>query len=93
MRYVPSGRGREFISYRKVARRSYIAFECNENISHERSEYIAKKVVMNDKTIKELAVELTVETTAVCDKIKGRAVFSIYKSTFAVMLVNWCKFS
>lgn len=31
---------------------------------------------MNDKTIKELAVELTVETTAVCDNIKGRAVFT-----------------
>ena len=30
---------------------------------------------MNDKTIKELAVELTVETTAICDNIKGRAVF------------------
>ena len=31
---------------------------------------------MNDKTIKELAVELTVETTVVCDSIKGRAVFT-----------------
>ncbi len=31
---------------------------------------------MNDKTIKELAIELTVETTAVCDKIKGRSVFT-----------------
>ena len=41
------------------------------------SEYIAgKKAVMNDKTIKELAVELTVETTAMCDNIKGRAVFT-----------------
>ncbi|MBO5506012.1 MAG: four helix bundle protein, partial [Clostridia bacterium] len=30
---------------------------------------------MNDKTIKELAVELTVEITAICDNIKGRAVF------------------
>ena len=30
---------------------------------------------MNDKTIKELAVELTVDTTAICDNIKGRAVF------------------
>ena len=28
-----------------------------------------------NKTIKELAVELTIETTAVCDAIKGRAVF------------------
>ncbi len=31
---------------------------------------------MNDKTIKELAVELTVETTAICDNIKGRSVFT-----------------
>ena len=30
---------------------------------------------MNDKTIKELAVELTVEITAICDNIKDRAVF------------------
>lgn len=30
---------------------------------------------MSDKTIKELAIELTVETTAVCDNIKGRSVF------------------
>ena len=31
---------------------------------------------MNEKTIKELAVELTVEITAVCDNIKGRSVFT-----------------
>ena len=30
---------------------------------------------MNDKTIKELAVELIVETTAICDGVKGRSVF------------------
>ncbi len=30
---------------------------------------------MDNKTIKELAVELTVEITAVCDGIKGRSVF------------------
>ena len=30
---------------------------------------------MSEKTIKELAVELTVETTEICDKIKGRSVF------------------
>ena len=29
-----------------------------------------------DKTIKELAVELTVEITIVCDSIKGRTVFT-----------------
>ena len=30
---------------------------------------------IENKTIKELAVELTVEITAVCDEIKGRSVF------------------
>ncbi|MBO5857177.1 MAG: four helix bundle protein [Clostridia bacterium] len=30
---------------------------------------------MENKTIKELAVELTVELTFICDKIKGRSVF------------------
>ncbi len=30
---------------------------------------------MNDKTIKELAVALTVEITAACDNVKGRSVF------------------
>ncbi len=30
---------------------------------------------MENKTIKELAVELTVEITAICDCIKGRSVF------------------
>ncbi len=30
---------------------------------------------MNDKSIKELAVELTVEITNICDNIKGRSVF------------------
>ena len=49
---------------------------CKTNISHERSEYIAERMInMNDKTIKELAIELTVEITAICDNIKGRAVF------------------
>ena len=30
---------------------------------------------MDDKTIKDLAVELTVEITVICDSIKGRSVF------------------
>ena len=41
MRYVPSGRDKEFISYRNGMKWSYIAFERSENISHEQSEYIA----------------------------------------------------
>ncbi len=31
---------------------------------------------MEEKTIKELAVELTVEITEICDSIKGRAVYT-----------------
>ena len=31
---------------------------------------------MENKTIKELAIELTVEMTAICDNIKGRAVYT-----------------
>ena len=31
---------------------------------------------MKNKTIKELTIELTVEITALCDTIKGRAVFT-----------------
>ncbi len=30
---------------------------------------------MENKTIKELSIELTVEMTAICDNIKGRSVF------------------
>ena len=71
---MPVARELEFISYRNGAKRSYIAFV--KQIYRTNEESISQKeVIMNDKTIKELAVELTVETTAVCDKIKGRAVF------------------
>ena len=31
---------------------------------------------MNEKTIKELAVEFTIQTTVICDGIKGRSVFT-----------------
>ena len=31
---------------------------------------------MENKTIKELAIELTVEMTAICDNIKGRTVYT-----------------
>ena len=37
---------------------------------------ISQKEKSMDKTIKELAVELTVELTGICDTIKGRAVFT-----------------
>ena len=37
--------------------------------------YRRKGFVVDNKTIKELAVELTVEITAICDGIKGRSVF------------------
>ena len=31
---------------------------------------------MDDKTIKQLAIELTVEMTAICDNLKGRSAFT-----------------
>ena len=66
---------KEFILYRNRAKRSYIAFVKQIYRTNEVS-ISQKEVIMNDKTIKELAVELTVEITAVCDNIKGRAVFT-----------------
>ena len=75
MRYVPSGREKEFISYRNGMKWSYIAFEKQIYRTNEVSISQKEENIMNDKTIKELAVELTVETTAICDNIKGRAVF------------------
>ena len=41
---------------------------CKQNISQ-------KGMFMDNKTIKELAIELTVEITTVCDNIKGRSVY------------------
>ena len=46
-----------------------------QNISHCEAIYHRKDLLMNDKTIKELAVELTVEVTMICDNLKGRSVF------------------
>lgn len=53
-----------------------------KSISHLRSKYLAlrsnisqKGENMENKTIKELSVELTVEITAICDSIHGRSVF------------------
>ena len=66
---------KEFILYRNRAKRSYIAFVKQIYRTNEVS-ISQKEVIMNDKTIKELAIELTVETTAACDKIKGRSVFT-----------------
>ena len=61
----------------------HIATEQGEVISHLEQIYrtIEKSIShegvwsMNNKTIKELAVELTVEITRICDGIKGRSVF------------------
>ena len=53
---------------------------CGANISRTEDAYRVseanlKEVNIMNKTIKELAVELTIEITSVCDTIKGRAVF------------------
>ena len=81
MRYAPSGREADFV------RRDFYHIACaarqiyrNKVISHApQGEYIVrpnrKRKSTKEKTIKELAVELTIETTATCDNIKGRAVF------------------
>ena len=66
---------KEFISYRNGMKWSYIAFEKQIYRTNEVRISQKEEQTMNDKTIKELAVELTVETTAICDNIKGRAVF------------------
>lgn len=56
--------------------RGYISILLSGIISHElKRVYRQKELVMNEKTIKELAIELTVEITETCDNIKGRAVF------------------
>ncbi len=39
--------------------------------------YRGKAVFMEEKTIKELAVELTVEVNELCDSIKAKAVYAI----------------
>ena len=70
MRYALRG-VREFISYRKA--KLYIAIE--DYIARAKRAYRRKGFVVDNKTIKELAVELTVEITAICDGIKGRSVF------------------
>ena len=62
----------------------HIATERSEVISHlskiyrtsEASISLKEALIVDNKTIKELAVELTVELTAICDRIKGRSVFT-----------------
>ncbi len=67
----------EFISYRARAERAHIAYKCSEYISHLRKQiYRRKEIKMNDKTIKELAVELTVELTELCDTIKAKSIYT-----------------
>ncbi len=54
--------------YRNRAKRGYIAF-C-------KAKYIAEKIkILDSKTIRELAMELTTEIVSICDSIKGRSVF------------------
>ena len=61
----------------------HIECERSEHISHlhskyiaRRQPYIAEKVNMEEKTIKDLAVELTVELTELCDSIKARSIYT-----------------
>lgn len=76
---------KEFISYRMRAKRVYIAFVlqiyrvckatyriCFANISL--TESIGE--IMEKKSIKELAIELAVNVTKLCDNVKAKAVYS-----------------
>ena len=87
-RYVPSGREMEFISYRRRVQRVYIAIERSEIISHFAKQNISQKGfwVLDKKTIRELAIELTVEIVEICDAIKGRSVFinQLYRSCSSI---------
>ena len=56
-----------------IAIEEYIAFA--KYIARAKRAYRRKGFVMDNKSIKELAVELTVEITAICDGIKGRSIF------------------
>ena len=65
------------------SRSEYIAHERSEcishgasRISHGVSRISQKGYEMNDKTIKELAVELTVEISRICDDVKAKSVFT-----------------
>ena len=61
----------------------HIAREQSECISYLRSKYIARRqpyiagrFYMKEKTIKELAVELTVDLTEICDSIKAKSIYT-----------------
>ena len=70
-----TAREKGFISYRiceanisQSAKCRLYRILCKQNISQ-------KGNIMENRTIKELAIELTVETTTICDNIKGRSVY------------------
>ena len=62
----------------QFSQENYIAFIRSIKISYSRSEYIAPKgdQLMENATIKELAIELTVDITMLCDNIAGRGVYT-----------------
>ena len=81
---------RRICNTKHISRCKYIAILHRRIISHLQSEYIARRRCISlspageipfrkekymDKTIKELAVDLAIEITSVCDNIKGRSVF------------------
>lgn len=67
---------KEFISYRTRTKASVYRI-CEANISHRRKAiYRGKEAEMNEKTIKELAIELAVELTALCDSVKAKAIYT-----------------
>ena len=67
-----------------IEQREIISLFCNAKLYRAPKVHIAfarrrnfspRKAIKMNKSIKELAVELTIEITAICDNIKGRSVF------------------
>ena len=67
--HIASAEGR----YIAFAKQIYRAPKVHIALAHRRA--TPETEAYMNKTIKELAVELTIETTSICDGIKGRSVF------------------
>ncbi len=69
--------GREGIHIISRESKASIYRICEANISRRRKAiYRRKETQTDEKTIKELAVELTVELSELCDSIKAKSIFT-----------------
>ena len=78
---------KEFISYLVRTKRAHIAF-APQIYRAALAVYRRKDQHMEEKTIKELAIELTVEVTKLCD-VKSEV--CIYKPITPFLFVDWSK--